>query len=166
MIKSGKIRLNDKMGGSGGFTIVEVLVAVAVVAMVMTAVVSGVSFSVKNTRFARDQALAVRYTQEALEWIRQVRDESGWRTFTNELGNDGNPVSYCLMSIPATFAEFVALVNGLCQAGEVIGGTIYTRQMSLDLTGSEATAEVSVTWDEGGQTKEVLQRSTLYDWQK
>jgi len=29
MIKSGKIRLNDKMGGSGGFTIVEVLVAVA-----------------------------------------------------------------------------------------------------------------------------------------
>lgn len=149
-----------------GFTMVEVLVAVAVVAMVMTAVVAGVSFSVRNTRYARDKSLAVRHAQESIEWIRKLRDENGWSVFSADIDADGSQVVYCLSSLPATYAEFVLLGNAVCQSTDVLGGdTIYIREMRLNKTGSSLAVEVSVTWDEGGQTKEVLQRTTLRDWQ-
>lgn len=149
-----------------GFTMVEVLVAVAVVAMVMTAVVSGVSFSIKNTRYARDKSLAIHYAQESLEWLRKQRDENGWNVFSGDLDADGAQIVYCLPTLPDTYAGFVALTNSVCQTTDVVGGnTIYIREMTLIKNAADLSVEVSVTWDEGGDTKEVVQRTTLRDWQ-
>lgn len=151
---------------SSGFTMVEVLVAVAVVAMVMTAVVSGVSFSVKNTRYARDKSLAVRYAQESLEWVRRMRDENGWGVFYADVSADGGTVVYCLSDLPSVYTEFANLNNSVCDANDVIGGdTIFLREMELVVGATDIAVEVGVSWDEGGDTKEVVQRTTLRDWQ-
>lgn len=87
-----------------GQTLFEVTIAVAVAVMVIISIVAAATVSVRNANFARNQAEATRFAQEALEWIRAQRDASTWEDFLNtvkfnEYPPAVNEISYCLPPI-------------------------------------------------------------------
>ena len=52
-----------------GSTLIEVIIAVGVVALVMITVVSIITVSVRDTVLAKSKLLGTRYTQEGMEFI-------------------------------------------------------------------------------------------------
>jgi prepilin-type N-terminal cleavage/methylation domain-containing protein len=73
-----------------GQTLIEVLVALGIIAVVATALSAVVVTSMGNARFSQDQNMATQYSQEGLEIMRQIRDND-YVAFRNL--NNGN---YCL----------------------------------------------------------------------
>lgn len=58
-----------------GQSLIEVLAALAVVILVVLALVMVVTTSIRNATFAKNQSLATKYAQEAIEKVRAFRDE-------------------------------------------------------------------------------------------
>lgn len=84
---------------TAGFTVVELVVATAIVSMVLVTVTSGVTFSIKNSRYSQEKALSVRYAQESVEWVRSQRDILGWSAFVEEVGPATQATVLCLDTI-------------------------------------------------------------------
>lgn len=152
-----------------GLTLVELLVAVGVVTMVLVAVASGVSLSVRNTRFSSEKSLSVRHAQETIEWLRGQRDKLGWRAFYQVLDNDSvsDEVTYCLPSLSEQTSFFQGLINSACSGTQTIPGSNFTRSVVLGLNppqNDEVTILVEVTWDGGNGTETTSIDSTLREW--
>jgi Tfp pilus assembly protein PilV len=96
-----------------GQTIVEVLIATAVVGTVLTAVAGALTFSVKNTAQARYRALAASQAQDAVEVFRRERALLGWESFQAEI----NPGVYCYNTLPTNSTQFFAVTPGACGSG-------------------------------------------------
>jgi len=64
-----------------GQSLFEVMFAVGIAALVMIAIVSLSTRSVKNSDFSKNNALATKYAQEGIEIVRQRRDSMGWDGF-------------------------------------------------------------------------------------
>ena len=141
-----------------GSTLIEVIIAVAVISLALIAIVASSVMVIRNQRYSAAQHQATAYTQESLEWVRKMRDTLGWATFFADLQAD-NPVAptYCLDSLPATTAAFEALSSSSSCAA-VITGSVFTRSMQITLSSSApqiVTAITTVSWDDGGKTFQV-----------
>lgn len=84
---------------------IEVLVALGIISVIVTALTAVVITSLGNTRHGKDQNLALQYAQEGLEVIRSMRDEN-YNTFAS-LAN-GN---YCLSKNSRTLAPSCSVPN-------------------------------------------------------
>jgi type II secretory pathway pseudopilin PulG len=76
-----------------GQTLVEVLLALAVVTVIITGIVAVVSNTLNNAQFGKNQNLANHYAQQGMEIVRAIRDRS-WATF--DLYQSGGSKSYFL----------------------------------------------------------------------
>lgn len=145
---------------TSGQTLIEVIIAVGLVVMVLLTLVSALTLAVRNNQFAKDQVLARNRSREAQEWLRSLREQVGWETFYAMLVLDGFPVTYCLITLPTDFATAEALSSGSCTNLEVISGTKFIREMTINSPAAdEAEAMVTVSWTEGGKTHQ--SKSTL-----
>lgn len=153
--------INDK-----GFSLIELLIAISVVALTLVSISSGVSFAVKNSRFSQEKSVSVRYAQESLEWFRSNRDRLGWNAFYSILEDDSpGSFSYCLDSIPGDLQGFQDLQVYVAPANCQIQTTMYTRLLEINLT-DPSTVEVTsrVTWQDNSQTNETVLTTTLKQW--
>jgi prepilin-type N-terminal cleavage/methylation domain-containing protein len=73
-----------------GQTLVEVIVALAVVVLLVTGLIKGTVFSLKSNQNARARSVATKYVQEGIEIARKDR-ESSWYEFLTLKNN-----TYCL----------------------------------------------------------------------
>lgn len=150
-----------------GQTLIEVIIAVGLIVLVLTTLASGVALGVKNNRYAKDAALSKEYVRESLEWLRNMRDQTGWETFAGILDRDtgGTTLTYCLTSLPATPDAFNGLNNGNCGGSQTIDGR-FTRQMAITLAGNprptSARVVVTVSWVDGAKTFSSSSNVTLY----
>ena len=64
------------MRDQAGQTLVEMVVAIAVLIVVILALLSITTTSIRNASFSRDQVLATKYAQEAMEKVRSWRDQN------------------------------------------------------------------------------------------
>ncbi len=64
-----------------GFTLVETLVAIAILLLVIIGPMTIAQKGVQNARHAREQMTAVFLGQEAIEGVRQIRDEYGLQVY-------------------------------------------------------------------------------------
>lgn len=69
------------MKNQSGQTLVEMVVAIGVLVIVVVALLSVTTVSIRNASFSRDQALATKYAQEAVETVRSYRDQNSWSDF-------------------------------------------------------------------------------------
>mgnify|MGYP000887159775 CR=1 FL=1 len=76
-----------------GQTLLELVIALGVVAVVITALVSAVTASLRYSQATRFRSRAVKFAQEGVELTRKVRDEQPWSTFFAYTGGDGR---WCL----------------------------------------------------------------------
>lgn len=72
-----------------GQTLIEVLIALSIAVVIVTAVAVSVLSALNNAQFTKNQNMATQYVQEGMEIVRNIRN-SNWDSFKNLSG------AYCL----------------------------------------------------------------------
>lgn len=124
---------------SAGQSILEVLFATTVVALVLVAVLSTIIASMRNARSSLEQSQATNYANEGLEWFRRQRDEQGWTAFSEAFPGVGS-ATYCFDTLPSNTAA-MGNFSGECDSSP-IPETVFIRQVELVRVSAE---EVEVT---------------------
>ncbi len=124
-----------------GQTLLEILLAFSVLILVLSAIVVGITTSLSNTQYTKNQGLATAYAKEAIAVVRQIKDSS-WSDFSSKT----QPV-YCLPQNSTTLTEPSLPPN----CGQNVG--IFSREISFahsspdcanaDILGSKVTVRVS-----------------------
>lgn len=147
---------NKKMATQAGGSIIEILIATLIVATVITAIITGLSLSTKNTAEIRQRTLARQIAQEGLESFRSARQNWGWQDFFTELeGGD-----YCY-AIESEAAEDSIPLTAECDGETPLAGIGLTRTVNITKnTGADASEEwlrvrVEVSWEDGDKTHQV-----------
>lgn len=162
----------DKKKTMSGQTMIEMVVATGMVALVLVAIVSGIALSIRNSRFSKNKALATRYAHEAVEKFRNYRDEVGWQPFIEEVLGGLTEVDFCLPTMPASAAE-VANFTGVCGSEKIantLGSTEFVRGAHVTVqnqSNPNDTVEmtVTVTWVEGSKVHSSELVSRLNSWE-
>ncbi len=145
-----------------GQSMFELIIALAIGIIIVTAVVVVASNSVRNSSFSKNNAAATRYAQEGMEWLRGQRDQS-WTTFSSKASVSG--FDWCLQTLawPA--------VNGNCTSSQTVSGTSYVRQVNLKLKNYDTNADnetveatMVVSWTEAGVAHNVTLTSQYTNW--
>ena len=149
-----------------GQTLIEMIIAIGLVVLVLTTLVSALTLGIKNNRFAREQSQAKNYVREGTEWARSIRDRLGWESFYDMVAQDGNPVSYCLSSLPTTAQDAEELTNRICTSQETINNTVFRRTafFSFGNTDKELTLTVTVDWNDGSAIHTSTSTIILRQW--
>ena len=130
------------MKKESGQSLIEVLAALAVVTIAILALVSITMISVRNASFAKNQSLATKYAQEAMEEARQLRNDNRDDFFI--IGGTTNTACINLPPLPPSPFSL-------------------TRTCSL-VDGTKMEIIVTVTWDQAGNTHQVLLKTYLTQW--
>lgn len=139
-----------------GQTIVEVIIAIGVVAMVMTAIVAIGTTSLRNTSRAKAKTLATKYTQEGIEYFRTQRNILGWESMVETLQQNSGGITYCMATLPYTQTGGLGnLPNRPCLPSEFIDvRQIYQRHAEVTssvIDGQDViTIAVTVSWNDSG----------------
>ena len=140
-----------------GQSLFEVVLALALSTLIIVALVSLVSNSIRNSSYSRNKTYATRYTQEATEWLRGERD-GDWDVFsTNFLFCPTPPHVQCL--------DTLAWGNcGTCGETEFVDN-IFKREISFsDIEADSVTVETTTYWIDSQGIHEVRSNTILTDW--
>lgn len=120
-----------KQKGSRGQTLLEILLAFSVSILVLSAIAVGVTTSLSNTQYTKNQGLANSYAQEGMAVVRQIRD-SGWNNFKNLDDFFVTNTIYCLGPNPMELRK-LSLPNQNCWAqSPVPAGGIFSREVKFE----------------------------------
>jgi len=140
-----------------GQSLFEVVLALAVAALIIIAIVALATISIRNANFSRNQSLTTRYAQEAIEWLRGQRDED-WDAFA---ARALTPL-WCLKSLSWTDAKI-----GECGSSDFIFDTIFKREISFTiLDASNIDTAVKVYWEDAQGLHETKTVTTFTDWRE
>lgn len=161
----------------GGFTLIEALVAIAILTISIAGPITIASKGISSAIFARDQITAFYLAQEAVEFIRNKRDEN------NIIGNgwiDG--LSDCLDDekvciIDSKNNTINECVGGVCPVLKYdddtgfysydLGGedSKFTREIRITtINDNEVAITTTLSWTTGSITKSFTVREHILDW--
>lgn len=163
-----------------GFTLIETLVAVSILMGAVAGPLTIAQKSLTIARGARGQITAHYLAQDALEYVRSVRDGNfiGGSNWLSNLGPCKNKACYADTTLSA---DRITSCSGACPALRYDAATgLYgydrgaatsiVREIRLDTFGSgreaEAVLTVRVLWQEAAGARELLVRENLYDWRR
>ena len=126
----------------------EVVIAVGAMSVLLVALLSLMSLSLRNSRLAKDRARAVALASEGVELIRAYRDYN-WNQFLT-LADGSN------YDLPNNWV----VEDGLSTACSL------ERCVRLTLTGGQVEVDVAVSWQEGSQTFSTNQVTQLSLWER
>ena len=124
--------------GEKGQTLLELLVALSVGIIIVTAVTVSILSSLSGSQFNRDQSLATSYAQDGMENIRKLRDQN-WSTFAGING------TFCM---DKSFA--LSPASGCASAPNV--DNTFIREVTVQSNGCASNASkvtVQVQWTDG-----------------
>jgi len=140
-----------------GASLLEVIIATGIVALVMTSTVALMPVSLKTTSLSRNKSNGTKYTQEGIEYFRTQRNILGWETFLEILQSGGNSSTFCMATLPyGGVGGLQNLPNRPCQTQEYVDEEDRFKRAAevIITTAGEQTnihIEVSTTWFESGQ---------------
>jgi len=142
-----------------GQSLIEVVVAMGMVGLLLTAVLSLISLSVKNSRLANNRTNAVSLAQQGVELMRTYRDYS----WTNLL-IQANGTNY---DLPGGWIVETGL-NAVCPTiNNIYGYYLRCVELTTPQLGEEVVAvKVTVSWVEGSQEYKTEQRTKLSLWER
>lgn len=139
-----------------GQSLFEVILALALTTLIIVALVSVVTNSIKNASYARNKTYATRYTQEATEWLRGQRD-TDWDVFYANVIACPPPYEQCLDTLDWPNCD-------VCSESEYIG-KIFKREVVFSAITSDSVAvEVKTFWTDSQGIHEVRSNTILTDW--
>ncbi|MBI2627123.1 MAG: type II secretion system protein [Parcubacteria group bacterium] len=166
MIKSQKSKVKSQKF-SVGFSLVETLVALGILAFVSTGLTLFVSSNSRITTLIQDQTVAINLAQEGLEVVRNIRD-SKWisgGTFSSALPVGVWQVQWDSFSLaPDSNQALKFSVDGIYQYTSGTS-TKFKRKITItDVSLSEKKIVVSVSWPVRGGIKTIPAELRLFDW--
>ncbi len=141
-----------------GAALLEVIVAVGIVTLVMTTIVSLVTVSLKSATLAQAKSVGTKYAQEGLESMRGLRAQLGWDSFVSTLTAKGTTIHLCMPTVPSTVAQLALIPNAACTNTQYIDAKkIYQRQADILITSVSGQTNVAITvtvsWYDAGVLK-------------
>ncbi len=141
-----------------GQSLFEVVIALAISAVIIIALVSLVTNSIRNAVFSNNDTQAGILSQKTIEWLRGQRDEN-IATFLSA----AQTPSYCMENLD--FNQ-----TGECQPNDFIPGTVFLRQVDFSLgtvSGKTVvTASVKIKWNDSLGDHEVDNSTNFTDWRQ
>jgi len=141
-----------------GQSLIEVVVAVGITTLLLVALLSAVSISIKNSRVAKNRTIAVELAQQGVELMRTYRDYN-WTVFLAQ----ATGTSYDLPTNWTVTSDF-----NVCPTDFAIFD-IFKRCVTLTKIGIDddrIELEVVVSWQEGSKLDQIAQSSQLSKWSR
>ncbi len=181
-LNSGSIQTT---GSSRGFTLVETLVAIAIIMIAIVGPFYSVQQAIMVAYTSRDQLIASSLAQEAAEYIYFLRDNNylatrGWTTYidkcTSTYGCVVDPSQHDQTLGDPTTNSVVACSSGGCPALKLSSAGIYTQSGSSTTTrftrtvkvvavsGTQIQVTVQVAWITEHVAHTVVVTENLYNW--
>lgn len=162
-------------GSRRAFTLIETLVAISVLLVSLAGPLSIAAQSLQSAYYARDQITAFYLAQEAVEYVRAVRDQNYLAGNAWLFGLDACVDAACAVDFPNFTHESC---SGVCPAlllGEDTDlftleegtPTIYRRTLVIEpIPGSseEVRVRVGVSWQSAGIDRSFEIYDQLFDW--
>lgn len=138
-----------------GQSLFELVIALIIGVLVVTAIVQLVTISIRNSTFAKNKAEATRLAQQALEWLRSEK-KKGWNTF---YAKSGNPAVWCtpVLSWQSPSVQ-TPCTNQIISGSNAFKREVKLDQEQIDTNGDTApdtnivVATVTVFWEDGGKS--------------
>jgi len=170
------------------FTLVETLVAIAILTLAVAGAFSAAQSGIASSTYSKNQVVAFYLAQEAVEQIRNMRDNNGLQKeywLTGISANVSDPCwfgTFCYANPTATWpGPFLirCLTNSqscpllkqtstgiYTTTGSSNPDTIFRRGIQLTLINPhEVSISVTVTWSQGITTRTFTIRENIFDWQ-
>ena len=146
-----------------GSSLIEIIIATAVVGSILTAVAMALTFSIKSTAEANYRSVATTKAQEAMEVFRREKTLLGWADFYSVAGGAS---TYCLNTLPMVVDGLASVVGdcgtiyGLVVAGV---GTSFMREAEVS-TGTDLVTD-RTKWKALPLVRRRKRRSTKRHWE-
>lgn len=134
-----------------GSTLVEILIAVTIISLVLTAVSAMIMMSIKLANSNEQKQLALQKAQEAMEFFRKERAINSWHSFSAPIENG----RYCVSSLPESIAS-VSARPGTCGDDDWLEAAKYQFKREADIeftTENSVKIEIDVLWQDGNKNK-------------
>jgi len=170
--------------GSRGFSLVETMVALAILLVAVVAPISLIGDSLHKIYYAKDEIIAISLAQEGIEMVRQARDTNmltgiPWGTslspgeYTIDVSGltEGKPVNKYVIPCPSCAgipqAVYLDSETGLYRQNSIATQTQFSRIVTIDSTGlpaDERKITAQVVWNTGGTTGSILVSEYIFNW--
>lgn len=169
-----------------GFTLLESIVAIAILLLSITAATTAVQTALSSSIFAKHQVISFFLAQEAVEYIKNARDNNilQGQNWLNGYASSGSPCFFgnvCIVdatlssgafSICSSGAGTCPLLRQSSSAPYLYGynvawsATGYRREIVLSqINANEITATINVTFTKGTVSKTITVRESIFNWQ-
>lgn len=148
-----RVKRNQK-----GQSLFEVVFAVGMSALIITAVVVLAANALSNSTFSKNKALAGRFTQEAVEWLRSQRDENWDNFYTRTL-----TTTWCLPDVDWAEAKV-----GICGVADtILANSNFRREVNFtEIDASNIETKIKVYWEDGRGLHETSTITNFTDWRR
>lgn len=134
-----------------GQSFFEVIVALGLISIVLITLVAMAAVSIRASVFSRNQTEANRFSEQAIEWLREEKD-NGWTVFAGR-----SPLTNSCFQNPAWN-------NSQSTPCTLISGTIFTRTLTLTTPNPDITATISTSWTDAQGTHSVSSSTVFANW--
>lgn len=147
-----------------GQSLFEVVVAIGISALIITAIVALVTNSISNTTYSRNQSAADNSAQQLLEWLRGQRDNN-IQGFLNQIDPVlGGSSVYCFKNLDWT-------MRTQCLANrDEINGRFLRQAVFTNLTATPGqtvfNVEITVTWTDSRGDHKIINSTNFSDWRQ
>ena len=136
-------------------TLIEILIAVSIIALVLTSVSAMITMSIKLAGSNEQQQLALQKAQEAMEFFRRERSINSWYSFSTPLNDES---LYCISTLPESIASISAQL-GACGDTDVLEAAKYQFQREATIqfnNTSNIRVGIDVSWRDGNKNKNLF----------
>lgn len=145
------------MKNNSGFTIVEILVAVAVISVVFTSLISIAATSLRNSNVNIRKTIGAHMADGLQEWIRWKKEDD-WNDFVTRQG------TWCFNTDPIGDNWPSASANGACAGFASKNNFRYKRQVIISTSGDVISSRVDYFWDDTNLNNKVINETYYSQW--
>jgi prepilin-type N-terminal cleavage/methylation domain-containing protein len=168
-----------------GFTIVESLIAITILVLVITGATSAIQTGISSYIFSKDQIIAFYLAQEAVEQIKNIRDENGIKKQNWLSGISANASDPCYFGNACIVDSIGSPILTECDDGpsscptlrqDTATGffgynlawpeTVFRREIVLtQINADEISILVTIDWSKGIVNRQFRARENILNWQ-
>jgi prepilin-type N-terminal cleavage/methylation domain-containing protein len=164
---------------SKGFSLVETLVAITILLTAIGAPMTIAQRSYSDSRIAKNRAVAIFLAQEAIEYVRNVRDTNNIQSlyWLENLNPECSLPNGCTIDSTTVFPTVSPCpgdcpvlrfdnINGYYGYNPLYDETIFVRKVIISevVALTEASIVVEISWDDGRITSSYRVTENLLDW--